>query len=279
MATKHTTPWMQVPPTGEARLLGIEVNGVRLSGKAIEGAASTGKTLGSDRKPGVISGEAATDEVQRESLHTTAEASASVDAEPPQGGSQDVSTDRVASNATALANCGVAQLVERGSEEPSVAGSNPAPAAPCTTGKRCYETRAKAQNAGKALRKKGTAGLNDYKCERCSAWHLGRERSEASEIRRKARELMLKQRGYADRKSRSANVDRLLWRNFGQNSAPKNPKAYAEGHERIFGKKKPKIEFGQRDGYSVRPYKPKMDYEIDMDEARNRPEPEGDFDE
>lgn len=74
---------------------------------------------------------------------------------------------------------------------------------------------------------------------------------------------MLGHKGYADRQDRTANVDRLLWRNFGQGSAPKDPVAYWENFEKIFGKKKPAPEYGQREGYSVKPYRPAVAHEID----------------
>jgi hypothetical protein len=77
-----------------------------------------------------------------------------------------------------------------------------------------------------------------------------------NDVRDLARDLMIRTKGYADRKSRKANVDRLLKKNFQQDSAPRDPVAYGEGYDRIFGKDhKPKVEYGRRDGYVVRPYR------------------------
>lgn len=146
----------------------------------------------------------------------------------------------------------------------------------CSTGKKAYETHGAAERARKALRKKRKTDLHTYHCDECKAFHLGRDHKEATsrEHLKKARELMQRQRGYGDRKGRKANVDRLLWKNFGQGSAPKNPKAYREGHERIFGDKRPPVEPGQRDGYVVRFYKPDMAHEIDLDLPQNMPDAE-----
>lgn len=70
-----------------------------------------------------------------------------------------------------------------------------------------------------------------------------------------AREIMLRAKGYADRRGRSGRVDRLLYRNFGQRPPQQSAAAYREAHERIFGAERPPLNPGQREGYSVRVYR------------------------
>lgn len=192
-------------------------------------------------------------------------------------------------------HCGVAQSVERRSVKPVVGGSSPSPAASfcaghawpatctCNCGgcssirvvhcKKSITTESVPELANGPVSKTGV----DVDNAGSSPAALAEPNDFDDDIKNKARAIMLKTKGYGDRPARKANVDRLLWRNFGQESAPKNPKAYAEGHERTFGEKRPPLNPGKRDGYTVRGYRASMAYEIDMDLPQNRPEPE-DFD-
>lgn len=77
-----------------------------------------------------------------------------------------------------------------------------------------------------------------------------------------ARELMLKSKGYADRPGRRPSTNRLLMKNFGQRPPIDNTEEFRANHERIFGTERPALNPGQREGYVVRAYKPKVLPEI-----------------
>jgi hypothetical protein len=76
-----------------------------------------------------------------------------------------------------------------------------------------------------------------------------------NDVRDEARALMLRTKGYGDRPGRKGNVERLLFKNFGQRPPMRDVKAYQDNFERTFGKDRTPVEYGKRDGYSVKPYR------------------------
>lgn len=92
-----------------------------------------------------------------------------------------------------------------------------------------------------------------------------------------ARPIMLKSKGYGDRPSRSASVDRLLKKNFGRTDSQNgNSKTYVENYDAIDWSTGPKTEVKRtrpedRKSFSDEIYNWRTESDYALDEASSKP--------